>query len=90
VKATQLVRRRIEYADNKFAEIVVWKIERPVPESAHLYKYRLAYVVDEECILRYDTKPEKAIINMWTVKKSIMILCQSKFYCLISKAKSGG
>jgi hypothetical protein len=59
VKATQLVRRRIEYTDNRFSEIVVWKLDRPVPESKHLYKYRLAFVVDEECVLRYDNESGK-------------------------------
>ena len=59
MKATQLVRRRIEYAENRFSEIVVWKIDRPVPGSQHLYKYRLAYVVDEECVLRYDNEAGK-------------------------------
>lgn len=59
VKATQFVRRRIEYADNRFAEIVVWVLDRPVPGSKHLYKYRLAYVVDEECVLRYDNESGK-------------------------------
>jgi hypothetical protein len=59
VKATQLVRRRIGYTDNRFSEIVVWKLDRPVPGSKHLYKYRLAFVVDEECVLRYDNESGK-------------------------------
>jgi hypothetical protein len=59
VKAIQLVRRRLEYADNRFAEVVVWKLDRPVPGSKHLYKYRMAYVVNEECVLRYDNESEK-------------------------------
>ena len=59
MKATQLVRRRIEYTDDRFAEIVVWKLDRPVPGSKHLYKYRLAYVVNAECVLRYDNETGK-------------------------------
>ena len=59
MKAIQLVRRRIEYSDDRFAEIVVWKLDRPVPGSKHLYKYRLAYVVNEECVLRYDNETGK-------------------------------
>jgi Family of unknown function (DUF6516) len=56
VKATLLVRRRLEYTDDRFAEIVVWRLDRPVPGSKHLYKYRLAFVVNEVCVLRYDNE----------------------------------
>ena len=59
VKAIQLVRRRIEYSEDRFAEIVIWKLEQPVPGSIHSYKYRLAYVVDEKCILRFDNESGK-------------------------------
>lgn len=59
MKALQLVRRRIEYTDAIFSEIVVWKLDRPVPGSKHLYKYRLAYVVNEECVLRFDNETGK-------------------------------
>ena len=55
----QLVRRRIEYSADRFAEIVIWKLDRPVPGSLHLYKYRLAYVVNEKCILRFDNESGK-------------------------------
>ena len=59
MKAIQLVRRRIEYSEDRFAEIVIWKVDQPVPGSAHSYKYRLAYVVNERCILRFDNESGK-------------------------------
>ena len=59
MKAIQLVRRRIEYSDDRFAEIVIWKLDRPVPGSKHSYKYRLAYVVNEKCLLRFDNESGK-------------------------------
>jgi Family of unknown function (DUF6516) len=59
MKAIQLVRRRIEYADDRFAEVVVWKLDQPVAGSIHLYKYRLAYVINEQCVLRYDNEAGK-------------------------------
>lgn len=59
MKATALVRRRVVVASNAFAEIVVWSVPRPVPGSLHLFKYRLAYVVADECILRYDNESGK-------------------------------
>ena len=39
-----------------FVEIVVWRLPRPVSGSRHFFKYRLAVVVDEVCVLRYDNK----------------------------------
>ena len=59
MKATELLRNRITYSDTEFVEVVVWRLSRPAPGSEHLYKYRLAYVVNGECILRYDTEAEK-------------------------------
>ena len=59
VKAVQLVRERIAYADGVFAEIVVWRLPSPLPGSKHPYKYRLAYVVSGECVLRYDNEAGK-------------------------------
>ena len=59
VKAVLLVRERVSYADDAFAEIVVWRLPSPLPGSRHLYKYRLAYVVGGDCVLRYDNETGK-------------------------------
>jgi hypothetical protein len=59
VKATLLVRDRIVYADQAFAEIVVWQVPQPLPGSSHAYKYRLAFVVRGACVLRYDNEAGK-------------------------------
>jgi hypothetical protein len=42
-----------------FVEIVVWRLPRPLIGSRHLFKYRLALVVDEVCVLRYDNETGK-------------------------------
>jgi hypothetical protein len=42
-----------------FAEIVVWRVPVAVRGSAHEYRYRLALVVDGECVLRYDNEAGK-------------------------------
>lgn len=42
-----------------FAEIVVWRVPAPVRGSAHTCRYRLAFVVDGECVLRYDNEAGK-------------------------------
>lgn len=54
-----LVRRRIIYSGSAFAEVVVWQVPQALPGSEHLYKYRLAFVVDGECILRIDNEAGK-------------------------------
>lgn len=63
-KATPLRNDREELAEAIFTEIVVWHVSVPVRRSRHNYKYRLALVVDGVCVLRYDTKPAKAIISI--------------------------
>lgn len=57
--AVELLRRRIVYAENAFAELVLWQLPRPLPGSKHRYKYRLAYVVGNVCVLRYDNESPK-------------------------------
>ena len=53
------MRTRIAYAANVFAELVLWRVHLPVPGSRHRFKYRLALVVDGECVLRYDNEAGK-------------------------------
>ena len=57
--STLLIRRRVVLADDAFAEIVVWRLPRATPPSKHAFKYRLAYVVCGECVLRYDNERGK-------------------------------
>jgi hypothetical protein len=59
MKAVALVRRRVVVAPDAFVELVIWQIPEPVPPSTHLLKYRLAYVVEERCVLRYDNERDK-------------------------------
>ena len=42
-----------------FVEIVVWRVPRPLRGSTHHFKYRLAFIVNEECVLRYDNEAGK-------------------------------
>jgi Family of unknown function (DUF6516) len=56
MKATLLLRRRVADAGGGFAEYVVWLLPKSLPPSTHLYKYRLAYVVNRECVVRYDNE----------------------------------
>jgi hypothetical protein len=59
VKAVLLTKTRVAYTDSSFAEIVVWEVPRPLQGSTHSYKYRLAFVVDGVCVLRYDNESGK-------------------------------
>jgi len=59
MKAVELLRRRIAYTEDSFAELVLWKLPEPSAGSSHRYKYRLAYVVENVCVLRYDNESGK-------------------------------
>jgi Family of unknown function (DUF6516) len=59
MKAKQLVKQRVEIHDTAFAELVIWQLAQPLAGSKHSFKYRLAYVVDGQCVLRYDNEAGK-------------------------------
>ena len=59
MKATPLVQRRVVLAEDAFIEIAIWRVAPPVPSSNHSFKYRLAYVVADQCVLRYDNERNK-------------------------------
>jgi len=59
MKAVELVRTRVTFAEAAFAELVLWQVPKPIAGSAHRFKYRLAYVVDGACVVRYDNEVGK-------------------------------
>jgi len=59
MRATALIRRRVVVAPDAFVEVTVWRVQQPVLPSVHAFKYRLAYVVAGECVLRYDNERGK-------------------------------
>lgn len=59
MKAKELIRRRADVADGAIADIVVWTVPTPVDGCTHLFKYRLAFVVDDVCVIRYDNERGK-------------------------------
>jgi hypothetical protein len=40
-------------------ELVLWRLPKQLDGSEHAFKYRLAYVVRGECVLRYDNEVGK-------------------------------
>ena len=59
MEARLIEKSRINLTDEAFAEIALWLLPSPVPGSAHSYKYRLALVVNGECVMRYDNERGK-------------------------------
>lgn len=59
MKAQLLLKQRLVLSETAFAEIVIWQLLAPLDGSSHDYKYRLAYVVNNNCVLRYDNETGK-------------------------------
>ncbi len=59
MKAVPLLRRRVVVAVDAFVEVVIWQVPEPVSPSTHEFKYRLAYIVGGQCVLRYDNERGK-------------------------------
>lgn len=59
MKAQLIIKTRRILSENSFAEVVVWQVPHTVVGSTHIFKYRLAFVVDGVCVLRYDNEAGK-------------------------------
>jgi hypothetical protein len=59
MKAVQLVHARIAYSASAFTELALWRVPKPLAGSRHGFKYRLVYVVDGVCVIRYDNEGGK-------------------------------
>ena len=59
MKADPIMDERHVFDDRSFAEIIIWRLPRALPGSSHAFKYRLAFVVDGVCTLRYDNEAGK-------------------------------
>lgn len=53
MKAISILKNRIPLDDDCFVELVVWQLPRTLPGSSHKFKYRLALVSNQKCVLRY-------------------------------------
>ena len=59
MKADLLLNQRVVIHENAFVEMVVWHVPESVCGSQHDYKYRLGYVVNGQCVLRFDNEAGK-------------------------------
>ena len=71
MRAVLLLRRRSAFSETAFAELVLWRVPKPVAGSAHQFKYRLAYVVDSVCVVRYDNEVGKGDHRHFGDKESV-------------------
>jgi hypothetical protein len=66
-----VLRERLVLAEDRFVELVIWQLPKPSRGSGHGFKYRLALVVDQVCVLRFDktryafSTLEKLISDFW-------------------------
>ncbi len=74
MKAVELICTRIAYFEAAFAELVLWRLPKPVDGSLHTFKYRLAYIVRGECVLRYDNGAGKGDHRHFGKKESDYVL----------------
>jgi hypothetical protein len=59
MKAELLLDERHQVKTEAFVELKIWCVSISVKGSQHQYKYSLAYVVQGECVLRYDNEAGK-------------------------------
>ncbi|EBQ7750660.1 hypothetical protein AB6Q20_002165 [Salmonella enterica] len=57
--AIELMNLRIQIDDNAFASIRILEVDPTILGSNHTYKYSLAYIVNGECVMRYDNERGK-------------------------------
>jgi Family of unknown function (DUF6516) len=58
-RAELLLRERLKLSQRAFVEIVVWKLRARLRSSRHDFKYRLVYVANGRCVLRFDNESGK-------------------------------
>ena len=73
MKALQLVSPRLVYSALAFVELVLWRVAKPIEGSSHGFKYRLAYVVRGQCVLRYDNETGKGDHRHFGAKESAYV-----------------
>ncbi|MEN8251122.1 MAG: DUF6516 family protein [Bacteroidota bacterium] len=59
MKAKLLLKQHHVLSEKAFLEMIVWQVPHPVSGSEHSFKYRLALVVEQHCVLRYDNESGK-------------------------------
>ena len=58
-RADLLLKERRILGEDRFVEVVIWRVPERIAGSGHDFKYRLALVVDEACVVRFDNEAGK-------------------------------
>jgi hypothetical protein len=58
------MRERLISSCRAFVEIVIWKLPKPLPDSRHAFKYRLAYIAIQRLCFASTTRLAKAITGI--------------------------
>ncbi len=64
-RAEKLIDDRYPLSPRSFVEMVVWRVPDAMPGSRHRFKYRLAFIVEGVCVLRYDNEAGKGDHRHW-------------------------
>lgn len=59
MKAKLLLRERHLVDEGQFAELVIWQVPVTAGQARRAFKYRLAFVVDGACVVRFDNEAGK-------------------------------
>ena len=59
MNAELMLKERHVVSADAFVEMVVWRLPALVAGCQHGFKYRLAFVVNGRCVLRYDNEQGK-------------------------------
>lgn len=58
-RADLLLKERRILDEDRFVEVAIWRVPERIAGSGHDFKYRLALVVDEACVVRFDNEAGK-------------------------------
>lgn len=59
MKAAPILIERRRFGLASFAEVSIWRLPSPQPGCGHSFKYRLAFIANGRCVLRYDNERGK-------------------------------
>ena len=59
MRAILLLKERHVIGEDRFVDIAIWRLPKPAGGSLHDFKYRLAFVVNRACVLRFDNEDGK-------------------------------
>lgn len=59
MKAKNLLKTKRHLSETVFIDLKVWQVPSNVPGSQHIFKYSLALVSKDVCVLRYDNEAGK-------------------------------